>query len=47
MPHPRYRGRTGIIVATRGKSYVVRINDMNAVKDLIIPPVHLQRVERQ
>jgi large subunit ribosomal protein L21e len=42
MPHPRYRGRTGTIVAKRGKSYVVEISDMDATKQLIIPPVHLQ-----
>ena len=44
MPHPRYRGRTGTIVAQRGKSYVVEISDMNATKQLIIPPVHLKAV---
>jgi large subunit ribosomal protein L21e len=47
MPHPRYRGRTGIIVAKRGKAYVVEISDMNAKKRLIIPPVHLQLSKRQ
>ncbi|MFA6490015.1 MAG: 50S ribosomal protein L21e [Candidatus Micrarchaeia archaeon] len=44
MPHPRYRGRTGIITATRGKAYVVAIMDGNMAKDLIIPPVHLRKV---
>ena len=44
MPHPRYRGRTGIITATRGKAYVVAIMDGNMPKDLIIPPVHLRKV---
>lgn len=47
MPHPRYRGRTGTIVAKRGKAYVVRISDMNAVKELIIPPVHLKLVRKE
>ena len=47
MPHPRYRGRTGTIVAQRGKAYVVKISDMNAVKELIIPPVHLQLVRKE
>ncbi|MCX8175452.1 MAG: 50S ribosomal protein L21e [Candidatus Micrarchaeota archaeon] len=42
MPHPRYRGRTGAIVDTRGKSYVVRIRDMGMEKELIVPPVHLR-----
>ena len=47
MPHPRYRGRTGTIVAQRGKSYVVEISDMKATKQLIIPPVHLQSVGKK
>ncbi len=42
MPHPRYRGRTGVITEVRGKSYVVEINDGNMRKELIIPPVHLR-----
>lgn len=42
MPHPRYRGRTGMIVQTRGKAYVVKIRDGRMMKDLIIPPVHLR-----
>ena len=44
MPHPRYRGRTGIITDTRGKAYVVKIQDGNMEKGLIIPPVHLRKV---
>ena len=42
MPHPRYRGKTGTITMQRGKAYAVRIKDMNMVKELIIPPVHLR-----
>ncbi|MCX8195043.1 MAG: 50S ribosomal protein L21e [Candidatus Micrarchaeota archaeon] len=44
MPHPRYRGRTGVIVDTRGKAYVVQIRDGNMLKELIVPPVHLRLV---
>jgi len=47
MPHPRYRGRTGTIIAKRGKAYVVKISDMDATKDLIVPPVHLKPVGKQ
>ena len=43
MPHPRYRGRTGTVVGKRGDSYLVRITDGNAVKELAISPVHLER----
>ncbi len=47
MPHPRYRGRTGIIVDTRGKAYVVKINDGRMEKELVIPPVHLRTVGKK
>jgi len=47
MPHPRYRGRTGVIVEQRGKAYVVEVQDGNMIKDLIIPPVHLRLVGKQ
>jgi large subunit ribosomal protein L21e len=46
MPHPRYRGRTGLIVDTRGKSYVVQVSDGNMTKELVVPPVHLRLVGR-
>jgi large subunit ribosomal protein L21e len=42
MPHPRYRGRTGRIAATRGKAYVVLVKDGRMEKELVIPPVHLR-----
>ncbi len=44
MPHPRYRGRTGTITDTRGKAYVVQVQDGNMSKDLIVPPVHLRLI---
>jgi len=43
MPHPRYRGRHGIILGKQGNAYKVQIHDGNAVKMLIIPPVHLKK----
>lgn len=43
MPHPRYRGKHGIIVGVRGKSYIVELRHMKSIKKLIIPPVHLER----
>jgi large subunit ribosomal protein L21e len=42
MPHPRYRGRSGIIIGKRGNAYVVEIKDMSATKRLVVPPVHLR-----
>lgn len=45
MPHPRYDGRHGKITARRGNAYVVRIRDLNATKELIIPALHLKKME--
>ncbi|MFA5108789.1 MAG: 50S ribosomal protein L21e [Candidatus Micrarchaeia archaeon] len=42
MPHPRYRGRTGKIIAKRGEAYEVQIQDGNATKMLIAGSVHLK-----
>lgn len=42
MPHPRYRGRSGVIVGKRGNAYIVEIRDMTAIKHLIVPGVHLR-----
>jgi large subunit ribosomal protein L21e len=42
MPHPRYRGKTGTVLAKRGNAYVVEVSSGNAMKQLIIPPVHLR-----
>ncbi|MEW6329497.1 MAG: 50S ribosomal protein L21e [Candidatus Micrarchaeota archaeon] len=43
MPHPRYRGRHGVVVGKQGGAYVVEIQDGNMKKRLIIPAVHLGR----
>jgi len=45
MPHPRYRGRTGVVVGKRGGAYVVELNDFNAVKRLVIDGAHLTRAK--
>jgi len=43
MPHPRYRGKRGVIVGKRGGAYIVRLRDYSAVKELVIPAVHLEK----
>ena len=43
MPHPKYRGKLGIVVGARGKSYVVEIMDYAKKKQLILPAVHLEK----
>ncbi|MCW6159806.1 MAG: hypothetical protein LVQ95_01810 [Candidatus Micrarchaeales archaeon] len=45
IPHPRYRGRIGIITEKRGASYVVKVRIMSAERTLIVPAIHLERVK--
>jgi len=42
-PHPRYRGRSGEIIGTRGDAYIVQVRDGRMVKELIVPSVHLHK----
>ncbi len=42
MPHPRFQGRTGIVIGQRGRAYLVRIRDGNSYKTLIVRPEHLK-----
>ncbi|TDA26755.1 MAG: 50S ribosomal protein L21e, partial [Archaeoglobi archaeon] len=41
-PHPRYQGRSGIVVGKRGRAYLVQIKDGSIVKTLISRPEHLR-----
>ncbi|MCX6775897.1 MAG: 50S ribosomal protein L21e [Candidatus Micrarchaeota archaeon] len=43
LPHPRYRGRHGIIVSMRGKAYMVEVKVGNSKKKIIIPGLHLKK----
>ncbi|HIP25918.1 MAG TPA: 50S ribosomal protein L21e [Archaeoglobus profundus] len=42
MPHPRFQGRTGIVIGQRGRAYLVRIRDGDSYKILIVRPEHLK-----
>jgi large subunit ribosomal protein L21e len=42
MPHPRFQGRTGVVIGQRGRAYLVRIRDGNSYKILIVRPEHLK-----
>lgn len=45
FPYPeRIRGRTGVVAGTRGRSKIVKVNDKNKLKTLVVHPVHLRRV---
>ncbi|MBI4144002.1 50S ribosomal protein L21e [Candidatus Woesearchaeota archaeon] len=41
MYHPRFHGRTGVVLSKRGECYFVGVNDMDKAKKVIIHPVHL------
>jgi len=38
----KLQGRSGVVEAKRGNSYIVKINDLNREKTYIIHPVHLK-----
>jgi ribosomal protein L21E len=39
------QGRTGVVDSKKGRSYVVKIKDLNKEKEYIIHPVHLKKVK--
>ena len=41
----KLQGRSGKIVSKKGKSYIVKINDLNKEKSYIIHPVHLKKLK--
>ncbi len=44
IPHPRYRGRIGIVVEKRGDAYVVEMQLSKSTKRrLIVPQMHLDK----
>ncbi|MCK5624596.1 50S ribosomal protein L21e [Candidatus Pacearchaeota archaeon] len=42
----RLQGRTGVIEAKRGKSYVIKIKDQTKEKQFIIEPIHLKKIKQ-
>ncbi len=45
MYFPRFHGLVGTIVGKKGSCYRVEIKDRNKLKELIVHPVHLQRMK--
>ena len=41
IPHPRFQGKTGRVVAAQGRAYHVRIRDGGQKKNIIVTPEHL------
>ncbi|HDD46117.1 MAG TPA: 50S ribosomal protein L21e [Candidatus Aenigmarchaeota archaeon] len=42
MPHPRFKGRSGVIRGIRGNAYIVEIRDGDKIKNIISNPEHLK-----
>ncbi|MEM1544267.1 MAG: 50S ribosomal protein L21e [Candidatus Bathyarchaeia archaeon] len=42
MPHRRYQGKVGIVVAKRGRAYEISVTQGDAVKEIIVRPEHLK-----
>jgi large subunit ribosomal protein L21e len=45
--HERMQGRTGTIAGKRGRSYIVKVKDINKEKTYILPSIHLKRIENK
>lgn len=46
MPHPRFHGKHGEVVGSRGDSYIVEISDREKTKRMPVYPAHLQEVDQ-
>lgn len=44
IPHPRYRGRIGLVQEKRGNAFVVKVRIMSAYRTLIVPVRHLEKI---
>jgi large subunit ribosomal protein L21e len=42
MPHRRFHGKVGEILRKQGNAYIVKVNDLNKEKSLIVRPEHLK-----
>ena len=44
IPHPRYKGRIGIVVERRGDAYVVEVDVSKSItRKIIVPQMHLDK----
>jgi len=45
MPFPRFIGRTGVVIGSRGRSYLIEIMDGKKKKMIISKPEHLKKTQ--
>ena len=46
MPHPRFKGKNGVVKGKRGKSYIVEIKDGGLTKTIITKPEHIRHINK-
>ncbi len=44
IPHPRYKGKIGVITERRKRGYVVEVITMGAKKKLVVHASHIEKV---
>jgi len=42
MPHRRYQGKVGTIIARRGRAYEISVRQGDRLKEIIVRPEHLK-----
>jgi large subunit ribosomal protein L21e len=43
IPHPKWHGKTGHIIGSRGRAYLVKVSDQKSEKTLIVNPIHMKK----
>ncbi|MHC1566396.1 MAG: 50S ribosomal protein L21e [Candidatus Syntropharchaeia archaeon] len=41
MPHHKFHGKTGKVIGSRGRAYILEVKDGNKLKEVIVRPEHL------
>jgi large subunit ribosomal protein L21e len=41
MPHSRYHGKIATVTGSRGRAYILKVRNMDKVKDIIVRPEHM------
>ncbi|MDH5481368.1 MAG: 50S ribosomal protein L21e [Candidatus Bathyarchaeota archaeon] len=42
MPHRRYHGKVGTVIAKRGRSYIISVTQGDSTKEILARPEHLE-----
>ena len=43
QPHRRFHGKVGEVLYRQGNAYVIKVNDQNKVKQVILRPEHMHK----